>query len=301
MGKVSPYQGGGPWRLVSKCRSFSASIRSSILGLIFICFALLLPLCPVGGWGEGSRADEVGPQADKDYSSQRYVDLDQITPRNVDNLNEICELQINQPTFYATGLLKVGRTLYVGTNLFTAAFDAATCQLRWKYPVVLESTLGTANHRGEAYMDGKIFRSNPDGRLIALDATTGELLWGAQAADATATPGETLVAAPIAWRGKVFIGIAVGDSGTAGRLMAFNAKDGTKLWSFNTTLGFPSGGAFWTTFSLDPKTGEVFGPVANPTRTSAALLTLSFRPRRAIWQLPNTPIPSFRWTQNPAS
>jgi alcohol dehydrogenase (cytochrome c) len=227
---------------------------------------------------DGSASDD-WVTINKDYSSQRYVDLDQITPQNVGQLKEICELQLNQPTFYATGLLKVGRTLYVGTNGFTAAFDAATCRLRWQSPVVLESKVGTANHRGEAYMDGKIFRSNPDGRLIALDAKTGELLWGAQAAISNPpvttppTPAETLVAAPIAWRGKVFIGIAVGDFGTAGRLMAFDAKDGTKLWSFNTTLGFPSGGAFWTTYSLDPKTSEVFGPVANPYPDLSRLIT----------------------------
>jgi alcohol dehydrogenase (cytochrome c) len=149
---------------------------------------------------------------------------------------------------------------------------------------VLESNVGTANHRGEAYMDGKIFRSNPDGRLIALDAKTGELLWGAQAAISNPpvttppTPPETLVAAPIAWRGKVFIGIAVGDFGTAGRLMAFDAKDGGKLWSFNTTLGFPSGGAFWTTFSLDPTTGEVFGPVANPNPDYSRFVNPEFPP-----------------------
>jgi glucose dehydrogenase len=28
----------------------------------------------------------------KDYSSQRYVDLDQITPANVGELKEICEI-----------------------------------------------------------------------------------------------------------------------------------------------------------------------------------------------------------------
>jgi hypothetical protein len=117
-------------------KSRHASTRLSIVRLVSICIAVLLPLCPIGGSGEGARADGVGSQTDdwftinKDYSSQRYVDLDQITAKNVGNLKEICELQLNQPTFYATGLLKVGRTLYVGTNSFTAAFDAATCQLR---------------------------------------------------------------------------------------------------------------------------------------------------------------------------
>ena len=52
--------------------------------------------------------------------------------------------------FFSTGLLKVGRTLYVGTNLFTAAFDAATCQLRWRYTIELTGNVGTANNRGAA-------------------------------------------------------------------------------------------------------------------------------------------------------
>jgi alcohol dehydrogenase (cytochrome c) len=240
--------------------------------------ALILSLLAPGIAAADSSAADDWFTINKDYSSQRYVDLDQITPRNVQNLKEVCELQLNQPTFYSTGLLKVGRTLYVGTNSFTAAFDAATCQLRWRYVIPIKGTQRTANNRGAAYMDGKIFRGTPDGRLIALDANTeqpdGKLLWEVQAAIADPppttppTPGETLVAAPIAWRGKVFIGIAVGDFGTAGRLMAFDAnppdKEGKELWRFNTTLGYPSGGAFWTTFSLDPTTGEVFGPVANP-------------------------------------
>ncbi len=46
--------------------------------------------------------------------------------------------------------------------------------------------------------------------------------------------------------------------------MAFSADTGEQLWSFDTTLGFPAGGGFWSTYSLDPKTGEVFAPVANP-------------------------------------
>ena len=54
-------------------------------------------------------------------------------------------------------------------------------------------------------------------------------------------------------------------------MMAIDAKTGRELWRFYTvpmsvTPGVPSwgGGGFWSTFSLDPATGEVFGPVANP-------------------------------------
>src|SRR6185437_3444705 len=41
----------------------------------------------------------------KDYSSQRYVDLDQITPRNVGQLKEVCEIRLNQPVMLSSGRL----------------------------------------------------------------------------------------------------------------------------------------------------------------------------------------------------
>jgi alcohol dehydrogenase (cytochrome c) len=56
--------------------------------------------------------------------------------------------------------------------------------------------------------------------------------------------------------------------------MGFDAKKGTELWRFYTVPELVpnpppnqpnySGGAFWTGFSLDPATGEVFAPVSNP-------------------------------------
>jgi alcohol dehydrogenase (cytochrome c) len=198
----------------------------------------------------------------KDYSSQRYVDLDQINPTNIGHLKEICEIRLNEPIMFSSGLLKVGRTLYVDTGLSTTAFDATTCQLRWRQPIDFERNQVGANNRGPAYLDGKIFRGTTDGRLIALDAESGKLLWEAPAADPA--KGESFISAPIAWNGRVFIGIAISDLGIAGRLMAFAANTGNELWQFATTLGSPYGGGFWTTYSLDPNTGEVFGPVANP-------------------------------------
>jgi alcohol dehydrogenase (cytochrome c) len=52
--------------------------------------------------------------------------------------------------------------------------------------------------------------------------------------------------------------------------MAFDANTGQELWSFQTTVaatGQPppkAGGGLWSTYTLDPKTGEVFAGVANP-------------------------------------
>jgi alcohol dehydrogenase (cytochrome c) len=128
--------------------------------------------------------------------------------------------------------------------------------------------LASANHHGPGYLDGKIFRGTGDGQLIAYDANTGELLWDVDAADPTIN--ESFTSAPIGWQGKVFIGIATSDLKIAGRLMAFDANTGAKLWSFQTTVAGPgqppptAGGGLWSTYSLDPNTGEVFAGIANP-------------------------------------
>lgn len=244
------------------------SIRSSIVYRISVWFALSL-LCLTGGREEGARADGTGPRSDdwitvnKDYSGQRYVDLDQITPNNVANLTELCELQLNEPANFSSGLLKIGRTIYVTTGSRTVALDAVTCDVRWQKVEPL--TAGRSNARGAGYSDGKIFRSVLDGRLIARDAATGQFLWQTQAANTTI--GEHLVSAPIAWKGKVFVGLTTSDTGIAGRMMAFDANTGNQLWQFETTFGQPAGGGFWTTYSLDPTTGEVFLPIVNPYPT----------------------------------
>ena len=168
--------------------------RWSVLVVLLIFAAVLAP----GAFAQISDDDWI--TIDKDYSSQRYVDLDQITPANVGKLKEVCEIQLNEPIPFSTGILKVGRTLYVNTARFTVAFDAATCAKRWQYTVQFVGHNVGNNNRGSAYLDGKIFRGAPDGQLIALDATTGEKLWSVETRKSAY---ETLVSAPIAWQGKV--------------------------------------------------------------------------------------------------
>src|SRR5215469_3676488 len=122
-----------------------ASFRARGSLIIFIWFAGLLLTCPVSGWGGKAWADGEAPRSDdwitinKDYSSQRYVDLDQITPQNVGKLKEVCEIQLNENSLFSTGLLKVGRTLYVTLSRLTYAIDAVTCDLRWLHPITYQT------------------------------------------------------------------------------------------------------------------------------------------------------------------
>lgn len=213
-----------------------------------------------------------------DYSSQRYVDLDRITPKNVGGLGKVCEFDLNAATWFSSGLLMVDGTIYVNTILSTYAIDATTCTEVWRYDIPLGRWVATMSNRGAAYLDGRIYRGTADGRVVALDARTGSVLWQTQAADPTRH--EAFTSAPIAWNGRVFLGIVTADLGVRGRLQAFDAKTGNLLWTFHTIpIGIepgadtwpappegvtPAGGAFWTSYSLDPATGELFGPVSNP-------------------------------------
>ena len=70
------------------------------------------------------------------------------------------------------------------------ALDAVTGKEIWSYdPKVDRSFLSKgccdAVNRGVAYNDGKIFASSYDGRLIALSADKGKVLWDVQTTDRT--------------------------------------------------------------------------------------------------------------------
>lgn len=248
--------------------------------LIWLIAVPILCLCVIGAKRPARRTAGNNTNdwitINKDYSSQRYVNLDQITPANVGQLKEVCEIQLNEPVWFNSGLLKVGRTLYVATLNATYAIDATTCQLRWRDVIGLNKSANFAS-RGVGYWDGMVFRGTVDGRVMALDAQTGKVVWDVQAA--SPFQDESFIAAPIAWDGKVFIGIATSDVGVRGHIMAFDAKTGKELWRFytipigiepgadtwkNAAILTPAGGGFWSSYSLDPAMNEVFAPVANP-------------------------------------
>lgn len=199
------------------------------------------------------------------FSSQRYVELDQINQSNLQRLKPICEARLNEPAWFGSGIVKVGRRFFVTTLRATYAIDAVNCKPLWrslvefKYPVA--SYFAT---RGVGYDKGVVYRGTNDGQLLALDAATGKVLWSIQVADSSQR--ESLVAAPVVWNGRIYIGVATSDKGINGRLMALDATNGHEIWRFKTVqMNNEAGGGFWTTVSLDTGTGEVLAPVSNPT------------------------------------
>src|SRR5262245_7018892 len=119
--------------------SWHGVLRPALLALLVLnTVALASRVCAMADQAE----DWI--TVNKDYSSQRYIDLDQSTPANVGKLKEVCEIQLNEPVWFSSGLLKVGRTLYVTTLRGTYAFDAATCELRWRHVVEFKQTIAAS-------------------------------------------------------------------------------------------------------------------------------------------------------------
>lgn len=216
----------------------------------------------------------------KDSSSQRYVDLDLINPSNVTNLRAICEVDLNEPSWFSSGILKIDRTLYFTTRRMTLAIDAVTCEKVWQYVNTEEPFPANLNNRGLAYLPPKdehpamLFRGTTNGHLFAFNADTGAIIWDNNSA-ADPTKLESIIAAPVAANGQVFVGVATADLGVCGHVMAFDAYTGFEQWRhYNVPvetndkgeLGCTDvkGGAQWTSLSLDAESKELFVPVSNP-------------------------------------
>lgn len=227
------------------------------------------------------------PSYNRTLTSDRFVTLHGIDARNASRLRIVCTYDLGIDTSFQTGPIVVGRTLYGTTEKETFAIDAATCAERWRVREDVADSYLKVN-RGIAFLDGRLFRGLQDGRVIAYDAVDGHRVWESRIADAA--KGESVPAAPIAWNGMVFVGPAGGDNkGVKGRMYALDAATGRQLWQTRlvpseddrdrpTTdearIAVPTwgndratpitGGATWTSYTLDPATGLLYVPGGNP-------------------------------------
>ena len=185
------------------------------------------------------------------YSEQRYSTLDEIDTSNVGQLSPAWSYEVGPgggpqegPPIFADGVL------YGITNWsITFAVDARTGEEIWRYDPEVDHAIdqpGTDRlccgviSRGVALYQEKVIVPVVDGRLEALDAATGELLWSI-----LATPPDsvsyTLTMAPRVMEGKIIIGNAGAEFPPfRGYVAAFDVEDGSELWRFYTVPGDPS-------------------------------------------------------------
>ena len=241
--------------------------------------------------------DGLWPSYNKTLASDRFSSLNAINRDNADRLKVLCTYDTHQYTGFNSGLLMVDGALLFATEHDTYSIDPITCRENWRKHEAYAPATPQPVNRGVAYLDGRVFRGTQDGRVLAYDFKTGERLWETAIADPKMS--ESAPAAPIAWNDLVFIGNAGGDfKGVKGRMYALDAATGRIVWEFylvprqpgdpmrgpqgdlpldtsswNVAGGSPiSGGATWTSYTLDPTTGLLYVPGGNPAPDFAATL-----------------------------
>lgn len=219
--------------------------------------------------------------------NQRYSPLKQINTENISQLKAEWRVAMNsglgarhnnqaQLLFYEGALYNVTGQ----DDVF--AIDLEKGEIIWSYRANLDPDdvlvcCGWVN-RGVAMGEGKIFSGQLDAKLVALDQQTGEVVWSVQTEDPRR--GYSMTAAPLYYDGMVIIGNAGGDMGTRGRIQAFDADDGSLIWTFYTIPGpgefghdtwpqdndiWKVGGApIWHTPALDPELGMIYFGTGNP-------------------------------------
>jgi PQQ-dependent dehydrogenase (methanol/ethanol family) len=173
------------------------------------------------------------------------------------------------------------------------AVDAKTGKQLWLHDPKVKKAWNIniccgVDNRGAAAWNGKIIFGTLDGRLIALDAKTGNPVWSVKA-----TPEErrySISGAPRIANGMVFIGSAGAEFDVRGYLDAFDAETGKHLWRFWTIPDDPAkgfenkamemaaatwktpgwwksggGGTVWDAITYDPTTDLVIFGTGNGT------------------------------------
>jgi quinohemoprotein ethanol dehydrogenase len=223
-----------------------------------------------------------------DLYNRRFSPLDQINRDNVANLKGEWLTHLGGsgigPQFSGEAQpIVADGVIYVSTgenDIFAISID--TGEMLWSYEANLDPNNSAVccgwTSRGVGIGDGKIFGGQLDGKLIALDQATGNLLWSIQAERWEA--GYTITSAPLYFDGLIYTGFAGGERGIRGRVKAYDADDGSLVWTFYTIPGpgeighetwpqdnelWRDGGApVWQTPAVDPSLGLIYFSTGNP-------------------------------------
>jgi alcohol dehydrogenase (cytochrome c)/quinohemoprotein ethanol dehydrogenase len=225
------------------------------------------------------------------YFEQRFSPLDQISETTIDRLQLAWFLDLDTRRGQQATPLIVDGIMYSSSAWSKVqAIDAATGELLWQFdPEVprewnVRTCCGVQN-RGVAAWKGNIFVGTLDGRLIAIDAETGQLQWSVQTTDVRYD--YSITGAPRVVKGNVIIGNGGAEFGVRGYVTAYEAETGQQAWRFytvpgNPALGFESkamemaagtwsgewwklggGGTAWDSFAFDPDLDLLYIGVGN--------------------------------------
>ena len=214
------------------------------------------------------------------YHSRHHSALDEIHRGNVSGLELKWVFQTRSlEKFEMTPLVVDGVVYAVQMPNDVVALDAVTGRKYWEYTHYLDGTVnvccGRVN-RGLAIAGDTLYMGTIDGKLVALDAKSGAVVFTRQIVDPEG--GYSLTHAPLVLKDKLIVGSAGGEYGIRGFIAALDPANGDEIWRFNTIPGpgepghetwsgdawKRGGGSIWLTGSYDPDLNLTYWGVGNP-------------------------------------
>jgi len=227
-----------------------------------------------------------------DYGSMRYSKLTQINRDNVKNLRLVWALALggmqdvgqNGPEAEVNPLIDNG-FMYTtdgwGTVYKIDARNPNKGEFVWVCDPGVRHEGNLSRSRGIALWEDKVIANLPDGRVIAIDRDSGEIVWDKKVAVPNEFSNkERFNAAPLVADGKVLVANGAGDGATRGWVAALDAKTGNEIWRWyavpkpgekgsetwkdNTNAWKTGGGGLWQTGSYDPASRLTYWGTGNP-------------------------------------
>ncbi len=177
------------------------------------------------------------------YAEQRYSPLARIDENNVAELGLAWVYETGSKRGLEATPLVVDGVIYTTSSWSVVhAVDARTGEELWRHdPQVPRRYGGIACcdvvNRGVALYRGRVLVGTLDGRLLALDAKTGAVLWSVLTVDPSRP--YTITMAPRVVKGNVIIGNGGAEFGVRGYVSAYDAMSGRLVWRFYTVPGNP--------------------------------------------------------------
>ena len=237
--------------------------------------------CPAENWCAYHRT------VDKAW---RYSPLGQITKENVSQLKPAW---IFLPGGSGSGSGNAGlhsTPLAVGGNVYLPAnpstiwkINGATGDRIWAFvPEMDEAVVARsvfAHSRGTSIGDGRLYMGLADGRVVAIDENTAEIIWDRKLVNSQKDTAGFSGAATFVNPDLLVIGQSGGEYPIEGRIFGLNPKTGDLKWTFYTTgRGDPAalpiwggdswkygGGGSWQPGTVDYANNQILMGTSNPS------------------------------------
>jgi quinohemoprotein ethanol dehydrogenase len=185
------------------------------------------------------------PSYGLDYAETRFSKLKQIGTDNVGKLGLVWSYNLESNRGVEATPVVIDGVMYVTASWsIVHAVDVRTGKRLWVYDPKVDRAIGYKGccdvvNRGVAVWKGRVFVAAYDGRLIALDAVTGNKVWEKDTI-IDRKMSYTITGAPRVYKGKVIIGNGGAEYGVRGYITAYDAMSGEQKWRWFTVPGDPS-------------------------------------------------------------